>query len=133
MIATRIVSCHFNGIYAWTGGFVSEEAYDAWHSFWNGVNDRKKDASGDVHCWQYCRPVDNISCGYLVSTAGSIYLHPTGFHAILYSAYGGPDLRLIRELRRLCREVAEACGGSCSFTMTELHEIPAMKTEILPE
>lgn len=128
MYNVRTVSCHFNDLYEMGRGFASTEAAEAWTRFWEGVN-----GPGRGACfWRYCAPREPFSCGYLVSSAGSIYVHPMDFNTVLHG-HGGPDFRLIRELRRLCREAAEACGTTCHFTMSELHAIGTLKPETLSE
>lgn len=111
----------FANIYQWGEGW-SQETAQKWHDYlenykgiyWHYFRDSKKSYGTD----------------YLVSTGGSIFLHPMDFHAVLHSSgakscrghnddledYFGGELD---ELKKLCTELAEACGGQFTSMVAE--------------
>ena len=67
--------------------------------------------------WKYF--VDKQNYGdteYLVSTYGSIFLHPMSFSFVL----NRPSDNVIEELYYLCKECAEKCGGDFSMSVSYL-------------
>lgn len=112
MNQTRICEIRgvFSGLYAWGEGWSKEKArkWDEYLENYKGV------------FWTPVRPKCQMGCWNLVSTQGSIYLHPMDFRTVLRSCGGkcDGDTELeqyfggeLKELKKLCSELAEACGG----------------------
>lgn len=93
----------FDGLYEWGKGWDFETA-SSWRKFWDTYNGcywsffKEEHSYGDSH--------------YLVSTHGSIFLHPMDFHAVL----SGPNAGVMSELKEACERCAEACGGTFGFS-----------------
>ena len=109
----------FSGIYEWGNGFKDRNMADTWNWFWR-VEFRKK----RYLFWKYSEGDDFGGCGHLSSISGSIYMHPMDFSATLISTGGcvcissveGKDYynhfqSELRELKKICDECAEFCGG----------------------
>lgn len=94
----------FHNLYAWGKGWLSYEQLNAWEEYWLSLN---------AIYWHFFQVQDCFGTTYLVSTYGSIYLHPMDFRCILNlnGGNGGP----INELKKICTECAKKCGGT--FTM----------------
>ncbi len=114
----------FAGIYAWGDGWSKEVA--------NKWNDFLMNYQGNY--WRVVRPESRWDCWQLVSTQGSIYLHPMDFNAVLKSSGGcspkGNDDLLedyfgehLEELKKLCTELAEYCGGKFTSMVAQAHKI----------
>ena len=101
------ISGTFSGLYEWGKGWDIQSAM-IWEEFWKT---KKK------YFWQYF--VDKQNYGdteYLVSTYGSIFLHPMSFSCVL----NRPSDNVIEELYYLCKECAEKCGGDFSMSVSYL-------------
>lgn len=115
----------FAGLYEWGEGWDTETA-QRWHEFlenYKGIY------------WHYL--AEDKAYGrtdYLVSTGGSIYLHPMDFRTVLHSSGGkcprGNDDPLedyfggeLDELKKLCTELAEYCGGRFTSMVAETQEV----------
>lgn len=110
----------FTGIYAWGEGW-SKETAEKWDDFlrnYKGI------------FWRAIEPKSSMSSWYLVSTHGSVYLHPMDFDTVLKSSGGcsprGNDDMLedyfgseLEELKELCTKLAEHCGGSFTSMVAE--------------
>lgn len=111
----------FANIYQWGEGWDSETA-KKWHDYlenYKGIY------------WHYFRDSKRMSgSDYLVSTDGSIFLHPMDFKCVLRSCGGrsprGNDDDLedyfgdtLEELQELCTELAEVCGGQFTSMAAE--------------
>lgn len=114
----------FKGLYEWGTGWSSTETEEKWRGFWSGL-DRSKSTY-----WRHFKDGDS---DYLVSTGGSVYLHPMDF-TMLVRKLGTTKVRLenggleerfgaVDELRDLCAECAEACGGSFELRDFKVSEI----------
>lgn len=115
----------FANIYQWGEGW-SQEVAQKWHDYlenykgiyWHYFRDSKKSYGTD----------------YLVGTGGAIFLHPMDFRAVLHSSgakcprgndddledYFGGELD---ELKKLCTELAEVCGGQFTSMVAETQVI----------
>ena len=103
---TRI-SGVFSGIYSWGKGFHSSEQAIQWDNYWKNY---------DGIFWKVLNEeVAGQTSTYLVSTSGSLYLHPMDFTTILCDMTD----RKMKELKWACEECAKACGGS--FSMSVAH------------
>lgn len=116
----EIVLVHgtFNDIYGWGKGFYTQEKARQWKEaleevddiFWKVFTDRK--GYGDVN--------------YLVSTGGSIFLHPMDFRAILHSSgCHSADTFDCNSLKTVCEKIAEHCGGTFSLKVSKPFEVEA--------
>ena len=114
----------FAGLYAWGDGWSAEKS-NKWDEFLTNYK--------GIH-WRAVTPKSRMSCWMLVSTQGSIYLHPMDFNTVLKSSGGccpkGNDDMLedyfggeLEELKKLCTELAEYCGGKFTSMVAEAHEI----------
>lgn len=113
----------FQGLYAWGDGWSSVENARKWDEYL---------ANYKGNYWRPIRSEDNLSCWTLVSIEGSIYFHPMDFRTVLRSSggktngntkleqYFGDELR---ELKQLCQEIAELCGGKLSTFIAETQEV----------
>lgn len=115
----------FANIYQWGEGW-SQETAKKWHAYlenYKGI------------FWHYSRDERGLGgSDYLISTGGSIYLHPMDFRAVLHSSGGkcprgnNDDLEdyfggELDELKKLCTELAEACGGQFTSMVAETQVI----------
>lgn len=115
----------FANIYQWGEGWDTETAQR-----WNDYLENYKGIY-----WSYFRDGKrSYGTDYLVSTQGSIYLHPMDFRAVLHSCGGksprGNDDPLedyfggeLDELKRLCEGLAQACGGQFISMVAETQVI----------
>lgn len=110
----------FTNIYQWGKGW-SKEKSDAWDNYLENYKG----------C--YWHPVKIRDIWYLVSTQGSIYLHPMDFNAVLkstggFSPKGNDDIledyfgSQIDELKKICNELAKTCGGQFTSLVAEAQE-----------
>lgn len=111
----------FLNIYAWGEGWTADK-----HDKWNEYLENYKGT--------FWRPVMVKNIWRLVSTGGCIYLHPMDFNAILNvpagKSYRGHDDELedrcgdeLDELYRLCKGLAEACGGQFGGLTAGIEEL----------
>lgn len=115
----------FANIYQWGEGW-SQETAKKWHDY-------LKNYKGIY--WHYFRDERGVGgSDYLVSTGGSIFLHPMDFRTVLHSSGGkcvrgnNDDLEdyfggELDELKKLCTELAEACGGQFTSMVAETQVI----------
>lgn len=111
----------FHGIYEWGRGFVSQDVYNRWKSYWLTL---------DATFWHHFFTKD---CQYLVETGGSIYLHPMDFTLVLRkigSQYRHDEngkrhevFAEIEELDRICSECAKECGGTFEMSPLKIVEV----------
>lgn len=114
----------WNDIYGWGTGYYSQEKYLAWKNFWQ--NPTLKDGKKPIFWKAFIEDKGYCDNEYLVTTSGSIYLHPMDFTTILKSCgvsdgNGNHFKSEIDELKNLCEVVAEKCDGT--FTMEYSEEI----------
>lgn len=103
-----VVKGTFNNIYFWGKGYRDLETANAWHNAWNEVKS---------FLWHHARLDDTE---YLVSVQGSIYLHPMDFRAVLHGCgCHTSDTYDCADLKRICEEVAEKCGGTFDLEVSE--------------
>ena len=118
----RIVTAKgtFGGLYEWGRGWRDFAAAQAWRDYWSG-------AHGTF--WHVSRNGDAL---YLVTTGGSIYLHPMDFVMLLrrigaeYKVDAGRRVEVfsaVEELTELCEKCAAACGGTFSLSPVKVHEV----------
>ena len=115
----------FANIYQWGDGW-SQETAKKWYDFLENYK--------GIH-WHYFRDSKkSYGSDYLVGTHGSIFLHPMDFRAVLHSSgcrerrghddeledYFGSNLD---ELKKLCEDLAEACGGQFTSMVAETQVI----------
>lgn len=98
----------FNNIYFWGKGYKDAETCQKWH---NALKEVKS------FLWSV-REVDDVS--YLVGCNGSIYLHPMDFRAVLHSCgCHTNDTFDCGDLERICKEIAEKCGGTFELEVSK--------------
>lgn len=103
-----VVRGTFNNIYFWGKGYRDLETANAWHNAWNEIKSV---------FWHHARLDDTE---YLVGVQGSIYLHPMDFRTILHSCgCHTSDTYDCADLKRICEEVAEKCGGTFDLEVSE--------------
>lgn len=111
----------FSNLYYWGEGWsrATKELWDDYLTNYKGI---------------YWKPVLIKDTWYLVSTQGSIFLHPMDFRAVLKSSGGkcprGHDDDLedyfggeLDELATLCSELAERCGGKLATLQVEQQRV----------
>ena len=109
-----VVKGTFHNIYEWGKCYRDADTAKAWHNAWNEVKS---------FVWHHTR-LDNTE--YLVSVQGSIYLHPMDFSAVLHGCgCHTSDTYDCAELKRICEEVAEKCGGTFDLEVSEEIEVDA--------
>ncbi len=110
----------FRGLYEWGVGWLSEDKRNAWNKFFESIND---------NFWSYHTRGDSK---YLVTTGGSVYLHPMDVKLVCTSevlSYSVKDGERIEEhmeieaLKKILSGAAEACGGSVEFSEVSVVEI----------
>ena len=113
-----LVQGTFNGIYGWGKGFYTPEQAAQWKEALEEVDDIfwklfvEKNGYGDTH--------------YLVSTDGSIFLHPMDFRAVLHNCGCNTDDSFNCEaLKKVCDKIAEHCGGTFELEVSKPFEIEA--------
>ena len=109
----------FKDIYYWGTGFVSTEASAKWRAFWA----RQRD-----NCGCFWQTYIHDGTPYVVSTGGSVYMHPMDFDLVLRklgSSYqGGKEIfPKVDELVRMCTECAAECGGSFEMSPVRVVEV----------
>lgn len=134
----------FKGIYEWGRGFVSTLAQYKWDEYWRCIFPTKN----YCHWYSYVKGNDYGGCGSLIGLSKAIYMHPMAIYGVfveggvlngcslpeednkyLYTYAFYDDLE---ELRKICSEAAEYCGGSFVLeTSKEFEiEIPAADIEL---
>ena len=124
----------FKGIYEWGKGFKDCETARKWNWFWAVEFPKNKDGFGRLF-WKYSEGDDFGGCGHLSCIGGNIYLHPMNFNATLiasgcacishidgkeyYNHFGGA----LKELKEICDECAEYCGGSFQLNISQEFEV----------
>ena len=109
-----VVKGIFHNIYEWGKCYRDADTAKAWHNAWNEI----KSIS-----WHHARLDDTE---YLVSVQGSIYLHPMDFSAVLHGCgCHTSDTYDCAELKRICEEVAEKCGGTFDLVVSKEIEVNA--------
>lgn len=129
----------FNGIYEWGEGFVSYDIQQAWNWFWKVEFPKRH-----FLFWKYAEGDDFGGCGHLSGLCGSIYMHPMNFKATLVSDTGvvkispceGKDYICsfaseIRELKKICDEAAEYCGGQFVLYISPEYYIETQRPSII--
>jgi hypothetical protein len=112
----RIYKYKTNGIYKWGSGFVSGEVADKWREFWKCVATEGRTITGKyVYYWRIL-PGD-IGCDTLVSTGGSIYLHPMSGDGVIQVINEAKTDAVYAELCRLMNDCAEYIGDGASVEM----------------
>lgn len=124
MNQTRICEVRgvFEGLYLWGEGWSREKAlkWDEFLTNYKGI------------FWRAVAPKSDMGCWMLVSTQGSIYLHPMDFRTVLHSSGGcGSGNTLLEqyfggeldELKELCTKLAEHCGGKLTSMVAETQVI----------
>ena len=124
MNKTRIceVRGRFQGIYAWGEGWDSETAKN-WDEY-------LRNYKGNY--WRAIEPEHRMDSWELLTTGGSIYLHPMDFRAVLSNPGGKTNGKTeleqyfggqLEELKKLCQGLAEACGGEFVTMIAETQVI----------
>lgn len=112
----RIYKYKTNGIYEWGRGFVSGEVADKWHKFWEYVAVNKQTPMGkSVYLWRIL--TGDIGCDMLVTTGGSIYLHPTGGECVVQTINEVMPDGVFVELCMLMNACVEYIGNCTSVEM----------------
>lgn len=111
------VAVNFHNVYEWGRGFKDAEAARKWNAYWQKIALTKR-----AIFWKYCPPEESYSCGYLVSTAGSFYVHPMDMDTVLKVSSNGLRSKLL-ELEKICKGAAEAVGGTAEVVLTESVEV----------
>lgn len=120
--STIIVRGIFHDIYFWGKGFKDTETSLAWKK----AVDEVKGIHWSVHTEKH--GYGNVN--YLVSTNGSIYLHPMDFTTVLHSCGVHTDDSFdCSELEEICKGIAEKCGGTFELYVSKPTEVQA---ELLP-
>lgn len=112
----RIYKYKTYGIYEWGRGFVSGEVADKWREFWNCVAKGGRTPIGrPVHMWRILH--GDIGCDTLVSTGGSIYLHPMDGCGVVQVINEIATDGVYVELCRLMNACVEYIGNGASVEM----------------
>lgn len=113
----RIYKYKTHGIYEWGRGFVSGEIADRWHKFWEYIitNGKTPNTDGCVHLWSIFR--GDIGCNILVTTGGSIYLHPINGEGVVKTINEVMPDGVYAELCRLMNACVEYIGNGASVEM----------------
>lgn len=123
----------FSGIYDWGRGWVSMSIKAKWDEFWRC--EFPKYAKG--YAWfKVLPPSDDYGdCWRLVGHGNVIYLHPMAFYGMMFengltrgSNVNGKEYKWVfyddlAELNKICKAVAEYCGGSFVLDTTKEFEI----------
>ncbi len=110
----------WTGIYEWGKGFVSQEKALAWKDFWQNF---------DGCMWHFVVTEKDSGCAaqYLVGIYSNIFLHPMDFRfyhpegldkfstGLISAEDMAKENVTIKELYKVCNDVAEACGGKFSM------------------
>lgn len=111
------IKARFSGMYEWGVGWLSGEQKKAWDEYFENLAQTKRPIF-----WGYYK---RNSAQYLVSTGGSVYLHPMSVDAYLHGNVttkemkGGVWVEVfgdVDELKEILTGAAEACGGSVEFS-----------------
>ena len=101
-----------HGLYEWGRGWVSSEKARLWDEFWSKCPST---------FWHIATPKNGFSCPYLVSMAGSIYLHPMDFDVVL-TEYVATSIYL-SDLQKLMKECADHVGFTYDFKVSKKQKI----------
>ena len=117
-----LVQGTFDGIYGWGKGFYTPEQARKWEEALYEINDLfwklvvEPHSYGDTH--------------YLVSTGGSVFLHPMDFRTVLHSSGCNTDDSFnCEELKKICEKIAEHCGGTFRLEVSKPFEV---ESELVP-
>ena len=98
----------FHNIYFYGKGYRDIEACQNWHK---AIKEVKS------YFW-LVREVEDVT--YLVGCNGSIFLHPMDFRAVLHSCGCNTDDTFdCGDLERICKEIAEKCGGTFELEVSK--------------
>ncbi len=107
----------FHDIYSLGQGFYTKEKAETW--------DKALDEIDDIFWKRFKDTPYSWGTDYLVSTGGSIFLHPTDFNAILHSCGNSTDSFNCKALKEVCEEIAKKCGGSFDLYVSKPFEVEA--------
>jgi len=115
----------FNGLYRWGDGWDSATE-KKWNDYW-----RNQLKSYFWHFFEVHKGHGDAQ--YLVTTGGSIYLHPMNFSLVMQKFGGcyhynedGSKTEVhseIEELQEICEECAAFCGGDFAIDQFKVTEI----------
>lgn len=132
----------FNGIYEWGTGYVSTLAQFKWKEYWEKVFPTKN------HChWNiYVKGNNYGGCGSLIGLSNAIYMHPMAIYGVFVERgvsmgcslpeedhkyhYSYVFYEELEELRKICTEAAEYCGGSFTLETSKEFEMEAPEANI---
>ena len=109
--AVRFVS---HGLYEWGKGFISNEKYELWEEFWSNC---------PSSTWKAVKGDYETSCELLVSMAGSIYLHPMDFDAIITMSDVSLTDVYLRDLNKVLKKCAEYVGFTFDLYVSKKQRI----------
>lgn len=113
-----VVKGTFNNLYFWGKGYRDLETLKNWNDAWENIK--------SFH-WKHFK---SSNTNYLVGVQGSIFLHPMDFKAVLHGCGCHTDDTFnCNELKRICEEVAEKCGGTFDLEVSKPIEVDI---DILP-
>lgn len=103
-----------HGLYEWGRGWVSSEKARLWDEFWSKCPSTS---------WRIAPLKDGIGCPYLASMAGSIYLHPMDFDAVLTAPEYLITDTYLSDLQKLMKECADHVGFTYDFKVSKKQRI----------
>ena len=128
------IRARFSGLYEWGKGWLSGDIAKKWNEYFHALN-----SSGDRCFWKYVgRDAIWGECQHLVSTGGSIYLHPLQCNYVgsssvdSYRFDAGKRVEVfpeIEELREILIGAAKACGGQVEFSDVSTANVPIPEWE----
>lgn len=99
-------------LYEWGLGYISREKYNAWQKFWDSIADTKMLLGEELFFWRVMKPDDDCGCHMLVTTGGTIYVHPMGGKGVVIT-YNEVDYdAILCELQTIMKSCAKVVGCS---------------------
>lgn len=100
------------GVYEWGLGYASREKYNAWQAFWNDIVDTKKLKGKELFFWRVMKPDSDCESHMLVTTGGSIYVHPMGGKGVVITYNEAPHDAVLEELKTIMKACVKIVGCS---------------------
>lgn len=100
------------GLYEWGIGYVSRDKYNAWQKFWDSIADTKMLLGEELFFWRVMKPGNDYGSHMLVTTGGSIYVHPASGKGVVITYNEIPYDAVLEELQTIMKACVKIVGCS---------------------